>query len=112
MPSGRPLYAKGFAYSGEPILLTECGGIAYQQDSCRNGWGYTSASTEEAFVDAYKRVVDAILESPFLYGFCYTQLTDVEHETNGLLTYDRRFKCDPDSIRKINAQWRHNTVEL
>ena len=37
-------------------------------------------------------------------GFCYTQLYDVEQETNGLMTYQREFKFPPEIIRKINAQ--------
>lgn len=110
MPAGRNLYAEGFSYQGEPILLTECGGIAYQPTVRENGWGYTSAASEEAFISDYKRVVEAILDSPFLYGFCYTQLTDVEQETNGLLTYDRQFKCDPKAICAINSRWRNNNL--
>lgn len=110
MPAGRPVYADGFSYQGEPILLTECGGIAYQTTTQENGWGYTSAASEEDFIRDYKRVIDAILASPFVYGFCYTQLTDVEQEINGLLTYDRRFKCTPEEICTINSRWRNNVL--
>lgn len=51
-----------------------------------------------------------ILQSDLIYGFCYTQLSDVEQETNGLLTYDRIPKCDPAKIREINSRYRHNIV--
>jgi hypothetical protein len=34
-------------------------------------------------------------------GFCYTQLTDVEQEQNGLLTFDRRPKIALDLIREV-----------
>ena len=46
--------------------------------------------------------MEAIDHSEALYGFCYTQMTDVEQETNGLLTYDRKYKVDPKIIREIN----------
>lgn len=99
-----PVFAKGFCYNDQPILLTEFGGIGY--DVSRNsGWGYTSAQTQEQFIEEYRRVVHAVLDSRGLWGFCYTQITDVEQEINGLLTYDRKPKCDPDTIRKINERF-------
>lgn len=64
-------------------------------------WGYTSAS-ENDFLEEYSRIVSAIYDSEILNGFCYTQLTDVEQETNGLLTSDHRYKFDPEEIRRIN----------
>ena len=53
-------------------------------------------------------MIHTILESDLIYGFCYTQLSDVEQETNGLLTYDRVPKCPPEKIKKINDSYRHN----
>ena len=41
---------------------------------------------------------------PFVAGFCYTQLTDVEQEVNGLLTYDRKPKADLKRIREITER--------
>ena len=64
-------------------------------------WGYTSASKSD-FLEEYGRVIGAIYDSEIINGFCYTQLTDVEQETNGLLTYDHKYKFDPAEIRKIN----------
>ncbi|WP_276354726.1 glycoside hydrolase family 2 protein [Cohnella caldifontis] len=107
-PSLRALYADGFGHLGEPILLTEFGGIAYKAGA-ESGWGYTSVSTSEELVREYRRVLEAVYESRVLNGFCYTQLTDVEQEINGLLTYDRKPKCDPEEIRKINLM-RHSPV--
>lgn len=101
-PARRDLYALSFAYSGEPILVTEFGGIAYQKDA-QQGWGYTTASEDGDFVARYRAVTDALLASPHVQGFCYTQLTDVEQEINGLLTYDRTPKVDMETIRKITA---------
>jgi hypothetical protein len=52
-------------------------------------------------VNEYKRVTEALLNSPVIHGFCYTQLTDVEQEINGQLTYDRKPKCDLKKIKEI-----------
>jgi hypothetical protein len=49
-------------------------------------------------------LVDAILDSPVLAGFCYTQLTDTDQETNGLLTEDRKPKLDPATVHAITSR--------
>ena len=109
------LFAKGSEYKGQPVVLTECGGITVKNEKASGAsaeeaiqqedreWGYTSAS-EEDFLDEYGRIVGAIYDSELLSGFCYTQLTDVEQETNGLLTNDHCYKFDPEEIRKINER--------
>jgi len=103
---GRRLYAQGYEHQGEPILLTEFGGIAYKVDGAV-GWGYTTVQSPEALIADYKRIIDAISASEYLHGYCYTQITDVEQEVNGLLTYDRKPKCDLAKIRELNEQvWR------
>lgn len=100
----REIYAHGFQYSGEPIMLTEFGGIGFDV-SGENGWGYTSVESEEEFVEDYARIMDAVYRSKGLWGFCYTQLTDVEQEINGLYTYDRKAKCNPERIKEINNRY-------
>lgn len=100
-PADRSLYVKGFQYHDEPIMVTEFGGIAYKK-SAWQGWGYTSASNDDDFIERYYNVVSGLLESPLVQGFCYTQITDVEQEINGLLTYDRKPKVDLNIIREIN----------
>lgn len=103
-PAGRRIYTKGYEHCGEPILLTEFGGIGYKVGG-DNGWGYTSVTNEEDYLEDYERVMKAVYESSALYGFCYTQLTDVEQEINGILTYDRKPKCELEKIREINDMW-------
>ncbi|MFC0472103.1 glycoside hydrolase family 2 protein [Halalkalibacter kiskunsagensis] len=100
-PADRSLFVKGYTYQSEPIFVSEFGGIAYQKSEWQ-GWGYTSADNDEDFLKRYESVISALLESPLVQGFCYTQLTDVEQEINGLLTYDRKPKVDLDLIRTIN----------
>lgn len=102
MPAGKKVYADGFSHNEDtPIMLTEFGGIAFDKNHPK-GWGYSSASTEEEFVADYARTISAIYSSEAIHGYCYTQITDVEQEVNGLLTYDREKKCDLKLIKAIN----------
>ncbi|EUJ26470.1 glycoside hydrolase family 2 protein [Listeria cornellensis] len=106
----RAIYAAGFEHQGAPILLTEFGGIGFQTGD-QTGWGYTSVKNAEEFVADYSRVMQAVYSSNALHGYCYTQLTDVEIEINGLLTYDRKPKCELKRIREINDQYFDQIVE-
>ena len=109
MPADRYMYALGFKNQGEPFLLTEYGGIAFDKGSDK-GWGYTVVHDEETFLEDYKRIMEAVYASEALHGFCYTQLSDVEQEINGLLTYDREPKCDVNKIKEINDMYHMNVV--
>lgn len=100
-PGGRPLMAHGWEYTGQPILVTEFGGISYKKGS-QEGWGYSSAVSDEDFAKRYNDVIAPLLKSPHVQGFCYTELTDVEQEINGLCTYDRKPKIPVEIIRAIN----------
>ena len=103
--AGRPLFANGWEYVGQPILVTEFGGISYQKGDSE-GWGYSNAVSDEDFAKRYNDVIAPLLASPYVQGFCYTELTDVEQEINGLLTYDREPKISVDTIRQINeGKW-------
>ena len=55
----------------------------------------------EAFYTRYKGLTDVLLDNPRMFGLCYTQLTDVEQEENGLYTYDRKPKFDIKRLREI-----------
>lgn len=110
MPSTQwDIYAPGFENRGEPVMLTEFGGVGFDITG-ENGWGYTSVENEEAFVEDYGRIMDAVFASEGLWGFCYTQLYDVEQEINGILTYDRTPKCDLAKIREINERYHRNRI--
>lgn len=110
-PANRRIYADGFEHQGEPILLTEFGGIGFKVGE-DNGWGYTSVKDEQEFIADYQRVMEAVYASKALHGYCYTQLTDVEQEINGLLSYNREPKCELSKIKKINDMWHSNIVKL
>ncbi len=94
-------HAKGVQrYAGEPIIMSEYGGIGWTDD--QTGWGYGNGpKTKEEFMERLKGLTDALLENERFCGFCYTQLTDVEQEQNGLYTYSRKPKFNVDEIYKI-----------
>ncbi|WP_274362309.1 glycoside hydrolase family 2 protein [Paenibacillus thermotolerans] len=98
--SSRKLHVGGHEYAGQPIIVSEFGGIAFKK-SDQEGWGYSGASDEEDFLKRLRDVVEPLVQSPVVQGFCYTQLTDVEQEINGLLTYDRTPKAPLERIRDI-----------
>ena len=110
-PANRGIYADGFEHKGEPILLTEFGGIGFQVGE-DNGWGYTSVKDEHEFIADYRRVMEAVYASKGLHGYCYTQLTDVEQEINGLLSYNREPKCELSKKKEINNMWHSNIVKF
>ncbi|GIO30479.1 MULTISPECIES: glycoside hydrolase family 2 protein [Paenibacillus] len=100
MPARRRIFVGGASYQGQPILVSEFGGIAYKKSDW-DGWGYSGAENEEDFLQRLRAVVAPMFSSPVIQGYCYTQLTDVEQEINGLLTYDRRPKAPLEEIRRI-----------
>ena len=58
----------------------------------------------EGFKTRFKGLTDALLDNDRMMGLCYTQLTDVEQEENGLYTYDRKLKFDPEWIRSVMSR--------
>ena len=96
----RAIMRKGASYSGQPIMLTEFGGIAFA-DGSDDTWGYYGkVRTAEDFISRLKEALQHLEKAP-IAGYCYTQLTDVEQETNGLMTADRRMKLSSEEYRKV-----------
>ena len=89
-----------------PRFISEYGGIKWDINSgLGNAWGYGNApKTEEEFLERFRGLAEALLFNPFITGLCYTQLTDVEQETNGLYTYDRKAKFDVSEFYKVLTQ--------
>ena len=84
----RRVLSNGNEYKGQPMLLSEFGGIMFEKDQHNGNWGYNSAAkNDEEFFARLKSLVDGIYEADY-QGFCYTQLTDVQQEVNGLLDDD------------------------
>ncbi len=92
-------------YAGEPRFISEYGGTWWSDENTGKSWGYGNApQNKEEVLERYSALTTALLEDPMMMGFCYTQLTDVEQEKNGLYTYNREPKFDIELIRKINTQ--------
>ena len=98
------------SYEGQPYLCDEFGGIKWISAENRpfadNSWGYgADPKNEEEFYNLLAAEVDIILQVNRLSGYCYTQLTDVEQEQNGIYNYDRSPKFD---MRRIAAIFGRN----
>ena len=88
----------------EPIVISEFGGLTMSPAEEEEWFGYGQFEDSEALLAKYAELVDALLDSTALAGFCYTQLTDTEQETNGLLTASREPKFHPERLRAINRR--------
>jgi len=107
----KPLFARGSKYRGQPIVLSEVGGfltipteVPEEQRDVLYRF-YASFTDAEELLEKYRDLMIGIASLKFLAGFCYTQLTDIEQEINGLLTYDRQPKVVAEYIAEI-----HRTV--
>lgn len=92
------------SYEGQPYVVSEYGGISWQQGTQVNpgGWGHgNSPRTQEEYGPRMRDLTKVLVAHPKIAGFCYTQLYDVEQETNGLLTFDRRPKVDSRVWRSV-----------
>jgi beta-galactosidase/beta-glucuronidase len=99
MLGAKYLYAEGYEYNGEPVIISECCGVAFDTQA---GWGYgKSVHTKEEFLQRYRELLKAVYDADYIVGFCVTQLTDVEQEVNGILTMDRTSKVDIAEFSKI-----------
>lgn len=95
-----PAYQGRQQFKGEPCFLSEYGGICYQPDD--TGWGYGGKlNTPEEFYARFQAITDVLINHPKMFGLCYTQLTDVEQEQNGIYHYDRTPKFDVSPIKAI-----------
>jgi len=86
------------------VIISEFGGIAFTTDSDED-WGYgNQVKDDAAFMARFDAIHQAIQNLPYVTGYCYTQLTDVEQEVNGLLDPQRAPKVDLAAIKKINQR--------
>jgi beta-galactosidase/beta-glucuronidase len=87
-----------------PLVISECGGATYDPESDAFWNGYGAVDSPGELQERYTAIVTALLASPAVAGFCWTQLTDTAQERNGLLYADRRPKVDVDVIAAANRQ--------
>ena len=117
-PGGRIHTLDGFPHRGQPITLTEFGGIAYAKSvepgdeadgsatTAEGGagtpvpWGYSTALDQHSFQQKYQALLDTVSHTAMFAGFCYTQFVDTYQEANGLPTADRRPKIPIEEIAR------------
>ena len=93
-------FAQGNEYQGQPIIISEYGGIALAKDE---GWGYNGKVADvDELVRKYDDLTSTIKSMRNVCGYAYTQLTDTYQEVNGLLDVDHNPKLDLTEIKKIN----------
>ena len=102
-PGGHKMYVDSAKYHNQPIIVSEFGGIKFNQKEEKDNWGYSQANNGKEFFKQYESMVVALKSCKEIKGYCYTQLTDVETEHNGLMTYDRKFKIPVEEISKVNS---------
>ena len=109
-PDGRPISQP---YAGQPYFCSEFGGIWWNPEAAaasagnntKESWGYGQrVADEEAFYTRFTGLVDVLLDNPLMFGYCYTQLTDVFQEENGIYRFDRSSKFDVPRIQAVQTR--------
>ena len=97
----RAAFEERQTYNGKiPFFVSEYGGIGWSLS--KDAWGYgNTPDSPEAYLKRLKELTDVLLDNENMFALCYTQLTDVEQEQNGLYTYDRQPKFAPEIIHAI-----------
>ncbi|WP_210506767.1 glycoside hydrolase family 2 protein [Naasia sp. SYSU D00057] len=101
-------------YAGQPYFVSEFGGIWWNPalapdpeagDDILDSWGYGDrVANLEEFYARFEGLVGVLLDDPRMFGYCYTQLTDVFQEENGVYAFDRSAKFDVARIRAIQQR--------
>ncbi|MFG2358679.1 glycoside hydrolase family 2 protein [Streptomyces sp. NPDC048521] len=108
-PDARPW---SVPYRGQPYFCSEFGGIWWDPEAVQasgsavaTSWGYGERPrTEEEFLERFTGLTGVLLDDPDMFGYCYTQLTDVFQEQNGLYRFDRSVKLDIERIRRAQSR--------
>jgi len=107
-PGGRVLTLDGHPHQGQPMMLTEFGGIACagrENPDFYRVWGYVRASDTLELQRRYCALLKVVNRVEMFSGFCYTQLTDTFQEANGLLYADRTPKFPLEAIAAATLGW-------
>ena len=94
-------------YRGQPYFVSEFGGAWWNPQAAGNepSWGYGERPKNlEEFYARFKGLCDVLLDNPKMFGYCYTQLTDVFQEQNGILTFERRTKFNMAKLHAIQTR--------
>ena len=103
-------------YAGQPYFVSEYGGIWWNPEQALSAdplvldldkdrsWGYGEPVRDiEAWYTRFEGLTRVLLDDPQMFGYCYTQLTDVFQEQNGILTATREPKFDLSRLRDIQS---------
>lgn len=114
LAEGNPHINKGWdgkptniPYNGQPYFCSEFGGIWWNPAAFENkeSWGYGErVKTIEEFYARFEGLCKVLLDDPNMFGYCYTQLTDIYPEENGLYTFDRQPKFDNARLKAVQDQ--------
>ncbi|MEP7056432.1 MAG: glycoside hydrolase family 2 TIM barrel-domain containing protein [Caldimonas sp.] len=113
-PGGRVLTLDGYPHRGQPIMLTEFGGIAFARNAtddpmttsaatAPSTWGYSSARNADEFALMFEQLLETVVHTALFSGFCYTQFADTFQEANGLLRADRTPKIPLQKIARCTT---------
>ena len=101
------MYDIGLGYNGQPFFNSEFGGIRWNPAKVNgdSSWGYGQPpQTLEEFYKRFEGLVSVLLDDERMFGYCYTQLTDVFIEENGIYYFDRTPKFDLQKIYDIQSR--------
>lgn len=102
-----PPFPMSVPYRGQPYFVSEFGGIWWNPDAAKDpdSWGYGERpSSIEEFYRRFEGLCGVLLDNPRMFGYCYTQLTDVFQEQNGIFRFNRQGKFDLERLRKIQQR--------
>ncbi len=103
-PGYRTVLLQEYMRGEEPVVVSEFGGVTLNTDRDRAWGGYGAVSTPQELLERYRDLVGALLDSPAIAGFCYTQLTDTLQERNGLTNDRREPKVSVTAVRHVNRR--------
>ena len=96
----------GWEYQGQPIMVTEFGGTAYiKTTEGSSNWGYgVGVASDEEYIARFQGLIRALHSLDYSSGYCYTQVSDVQQEVNGVLFENREFKVDPKVMKAVQDE--------
>ena len=99
-------YCDGYGYNGQPIMITEFGGTAYIRNTeGSSNWGYGVGVKDDAeYVERLSSLFRALHALDYSSGYCYTQVSDVQQEVNGVLFENREFKVSPKLLKDVQDE--------
>lgn len=97
-------FVQSSSYQGQPILVTEYGGIAFAGTN-KKYWDYfRSVKREDEFFNRFRSITEAIQKIDYVVGYCYASLTGAMQEVNGLMSTDRKLNVNMKMDREINEK--------